>query len=424
MDASTIPVAEWSLSAQTELRFEVEDTDPVTLKLLDGTAEIFGTELPPSQQFSFADGAKVAVFTWHGCRVQLRGRPLHPYVSTDTPMVAYLNAHAALEKMRESVERARDLVGPRVVIVGSKDVGKTTLCRILLGYATRWGRQPVYVDLDCGQNSISVPGCVAALPVDRPADVEEGTFALRAPLVFHYGSASPSENSDLYLALISELARVVRRRFGTFAECRASGCVVNTCGWIDGFGFKAIVHAVMEFDANVVLVLDQERLFSQLKTSLGSSVQVVLLPKSGGVVSRSRSFRNDARMAAVRKYFYGTAKESLYPHSFNVGFDDVLVFKIGQPRVPDSCLPLDAKKDDSATKVVSVALDMDLLHCVCGLSLASGPSEDLARTNVAGFVVVTDVSMEKRTLTLLSPAAHPLPRNCLLISDIRFVDMK
>ena len=116
--------------------------------------------------------------------------------------------------------------------------------------------------------------------------------------------------------------------------------------------------------------------------------------------------------------------ESLYPHSFNVSFDDVLVFKIGQPRVPDSCLPLDAKKDDSATKVVSVALDMDLLHCVCGLSLASGPSEDLARTNVAGFVVVTDVSMEKRTLTLLSPAAHPLPRNCLLISDIRFVDMK
>eukprot|EP00118_Oscarella_pearsei_P027672 m.311271 g.311271 ORF g.311271 m.311271 type:complete len:432 (+) comp63879_c0_seq1:45-1340(+) len=417
--------SEWNLSAKSELRFEVEGQGTVSLKLIEGTAEIFGTELPPSQSFTFRNDSAVAVFTWYGCKIQLQGSAKHPYVSTDTPMISYLNTHAALEKMRESVERLPDKLGPRVLVAGSTNVGKTTLCRILLSYAARWGRKPVYIDLDCGQNSISVPGCVAALPVDKPADVEENGFSLQAPLVFHYGWTSPDGNKELYLVLISEIAQVVRGRFKS-PECRASGCVINTCGWIDGFGYMSLLHAVKEFDVNVVLVLDQERLYNQLQANLGTSkgVQVVLLPKSGGVVVRNRSVRNDARMQAVRKYFYGTVKESLYPHSFDVGFSDVEVFKIGQPDVPSTCLPLDSKKDESGTKVVRVTPDLDLLHCVCGLSLAGGSEEDLARVNLAGFVVVTDVNMEKRTLTLLSPSAHPLPRKCLLVSNVHFMDIK
>ena len=31
------------------------------------------------------------------------------------------------------------------------DVGKSTLCRILLNYAVRLGRRPIYCDIDVGQ---------------------------------------------------------------------------------------------------------------------------------------------------------------------------------------------------------------------------------------------------------------------------------
>lgn len=37
------------------------------------------------------------------------------------------------------------------MICGPTDVGKSTLCRLLLNYAVRMGRRPVYVDLDLGQ---------------------------------------------------------------------------------------------------------------------------------------------------------------------------------------------------------------------------------------------------------------------------------
>lgn len=40
------------------------------------------------------------------------------------------------------------------MIVGPMDVGKSTLCRILLNYAVRQGRRPIYVELDVGQVSL------------------------------------------------------------------------------------------------------------------------------------------------------------------------------------------------------------------------------------------------------------------------------
>ncbi len=76
------------------------------------------------------------------------------------------------------------------MIVGPTDVGKSTVCRILLNYAVRQGSFPTYVDLDVGQGSISLPGTLCALYVERPADPVEG-FDKKAPLVYQYGHLSP-----------------------------------------------------------------------------------------------------------------------------------------------------------------------------------------------------------------------------------------
>ena len=45
----------------------------------------------------------------------------------------------------------------------------------------------------------------------RAVDVEDG-FALTAPLVFHYGHKTPSENLQLYNLLISRMAEVINLR--------------------------------------------------------------------------------------------------------------------------------------------------------------------------------------------------------------------
>ena len=42
------------------------------------------------------------------------------------------------------------------MVVGPTDVGKSTVCKLLVNYAARMGRAPILVDLDCGQVGIYV----------------------------------------------------------------------------------------------------------------------------------------------------------------------------------------------------------------------------------------------------------------------------
>lgn len=113
---------------------------------------------------------------------------VEPYTSQETPMMIYLNTHAALEQLRIKAEKDNtrgpicmlvrifvgylDLYSP--LQVGPTDVGKSTVSKILLNYAVRLGRKPIFVELDVGQGAISVPGTIGAMMVERPASVEEG----------------------------------------------------------------------------------------------------------------------------------------------------------------------------------------------------------------------------------------------------------
>ncbi|CAH1238295.1 polyribonucleotide 5'-hydroxyl-kinase Clp1-like [Branchiostoma lanceolatum] len=412
---------EFKLEKDTELRFEVETGGTITLELSEGMAEVFGTELVKNKKFTFGSGAKVAVFTWHGCKVVLHGRTEFAYVSKDTPMVMYVNTHAALEQMRQQAQD-QGKRGPRVMIVGPTDVGKSTLCRLLLNYAVRLGRRPTFVDLDVGQGSIAIPGTIGGILVERPADVEEG-FSLQAPLIYHFGHASPGANMELYERIIAKCADVFNQRCELNRQASVSGCIINTCGWVKGEGYRSILHAAREFEVDVIIVLDQERLYNDLKRDLPGFVKVVLQPKSGGVVERPQPVRRSAREDRVREYFYGV-RQPLYPHSFDVKFADVSLYQVGAPALPDSCLPLDTQQENPYTKLVHIQPGAQIVHHVLSLSMADSLKDNLIDTNIAGFICVTNVDMERQVMTVLSPAPRPLPKRYMLLTDIRFMDFR
>lgn len=81
--------------------------------------------------------------------------------------------------------------GPRVIVVGPTDSGKSSLCKMLLSWACKQGWKPTYVDLDIGQGYITIPGCIAATPVEMPIDAVEG-IPLEMPIVYFYGHTSPT----------------------------------------------------------------------------------------------------------------------------------------------------------------------------------------------------------------------------------------
>lgn len=53
-----------------------------------------------------------------------------------------------------------------------------------------------------------------ALLVERPASIEEG-FSQQAPLVYHFGHTSPSDNIELYNTIVSRLAEVITEKCET-----------------------------------------------------------------------------------------------------------------------------------------------------------------------------------------------------------------
>ncbi|ETN63360.1 pre-mRNA cleavage complex II protein Clp1 [Anopheles darlingi] len=392
-DDKPAPKTDYKLEPDSELRFEIETkNEKATVVLLNGQAEMFGTELVVKKPYEFLTGAKVAIFTYHGCTIELRGKPDVAYVAKETPMVMYLNANSALEHLRSKAEK-EDAQGPIVMVVGPTDVG---------------------------QGGIAIPGTIGALLVERPAPVAEG-FSQQAPLVYHYGHNTPSANSTFYDVLISKLAETTLERLQANKKAKSSGMIINTCGWVKGSGYSHILHTVSAFEVTAIFVLDQERLYNELLRDVKRSVQVVFLPKSGGVVERTKSQRNESRDLRIREYFYGS-KMPLFPHSFDVKFSDIKIFKVGSPPLPDSCLPLGMKAEDNYTKLVAVVPGPQLLHHILAVSFAESTDENVIQTNVAGFICVTNVNMEKQVLTILSPQPRPLPQTILLVSDLQFMD--
>lgn len=424
---STPAIKQVKLEKECELRIEVGIDAPLRLRLLNGTAEIFGTELPPEIWLNFPPRLKFAVFTWYGATIEMDGATETDYTADETPMVSYVNVHAILEGRRSRAKQSPsdDSVlsqGPRVIVVGPSDSGKSTLSRMLLSWAAKQGWKPTFVDLDIGQGSITLPGCIAATPIEMPIDPVEG-IPLEMPLVYFFGHTTPSNNVELYKVLVKELAGMLERQFAGNAESRAAGMVLNTMGWIEGVGYDLLLHAIRTFKANVVLVLGQEKLCSMLRDVLKGEpkVDVVKLQRSGGVVSRNVKVRQKARSFRIREYFYGLAND-LSPHSNISNFSDLFVYRVGGgPQAPRSALPIGAEPAADPTRVVAVNINRDLLHTVLAVSFAKEPDEIIS-SNVAGFIYVTDIDIQRKKITYLAPSAGELPSKYLIMGSLTWLE--
>lgn len=232
-------------------------TDRSLLQLLSGNAELFGTELAQKQPYSFS-GTKAAIFTWHGCRIEVIGECQVEYIAEETPMTSYANLHFALERIRDEASSAgRD--GPRALVVGPENAGKTSLVKLLTAYATRCGRQPVAVNLDTKESMLSIPGSLSASTFSSTLDVEEGwgssptngpsPVPVKLPLVYFLGLANPEENTSAFKPIVSRLALSVMNRLQDDSEAKEAGCMIDTPGVISQGkgGYELIQHIVSEF---------------------------------------------------------------------------------------------------------------------------------------------------------------------------------
>lgn len=417
----------YTLKQKSELRVEVNRDYELSLQLTAGTAEVFGTALLIGQPTRLRGGSNAAIFTWEGCILDLSSEEFPVelctsliYESNETPMQQYLNVHHALAKERALALQGGQ-TGPRIMVVGPTDSGKSSLCRLLTNYAVRSSIQPVVIDLDLGQGALTPPGTLSATVCETPVDIEDG-FAVEAPLVYFLGELTVSDGGALYKHLVTNMATMLQQRAAADPEVKAAGFIVNTMGWVDGVGYDLLMHAAEALQVDRIVALGDDRLSSKLerdfKLQRMSHVKVGRLAKSGGVITRDRMARVSARTERVRHYFYGPSG-SLAPAVLRLRFNELKIFRVGSSqKAPSTALPLGARSTADPLRVSLVTPGPELLHALLAISHAKDSSQ-LTTANVAGFLYVKDVDRESQTLVVLAPCDGDLPNTLLLTSGFK-----
>ncbi|CZS89296.1 probable Protein clp1 [Rhynchosporium agropyri] len=407
------------LQQNSEWRFEVAVGQTIDVKILSGTAEIFGTELALNHIYTFR-GIKASIFTWHGCQIEATG-PSEEYTAEETPMIQYANTHFALEKLRdEAKQNGRE--GPRVLIVGPTDAGKTSLVKLLTAYAIRMGRQPMVINTDPKEGLLSIPGTLTATPFASIIDVEQGwgssptstsnPVPVKLPLCYYYGLPNPEDSAKLYRPIVSRLALAAMGRLNEDPSIKSTGMIIDTPGVISQgkAGYEIISHIVSELQVNVILVIGSERLHSEMqrrfitsKPPSNETITLVKLDKSGGCVDRDEAFMQQVREATLKEYFFGDLKTTLSPHTQQLGFDDVLIYKIRDTDTM-SFMPGDAEEIEKAIYERATPNSM-MHHCMLAVMYANitDAQHTVRDASVMGFVFVSEVDEKRKRIRVLAP---------------------
>mmetsp|Transcript_38269 Transcript_38269/g.43694 ORF Transcript_38269/g.43694 Transcript_38269/m.43694 type:complete len:511 (+) Transcript_38269:235-1767(+) len=465
------------LKAETELRLEIphgrSSSSCCTIKLVIGSCELWGTELALNHNYVLTGGMKLALFTWHGCTIDIDCDSMdniYSYTSSETNAnVAYVNTHAQLETQRDAALAAQS-EGPRVLIAGPPESGKSSLAKVLIAYATKLGRTPLWVDLDPSDNALSVPGTIGVAPMTASAisvDIYATTGlppGTASQLCLWFGSTSLEKCIDLYKAQVASLANKIDKRLEGDIHARASGFIVNTNGWIQDGGYDLLLHAIEALRITVVLVMGHDRLYSMINSHISKSpqgfsntIKLIKLPRSGGVVSRDTAFRRQSLSLSMKRYFHGdmvpsssaaqqqlqkdnsvtTNKElaanrvpQLTPFLAHVSFKDITLYKLSSVALSASLLPVSATQATEAVQLNEVRVTEQLQHsllAVCHPTAVeryerSQSTKDLYETGVAGFCSVDRVLMDTEMLHLLCPCAGALPSHTLLVGDITWME--
>jgi polyribonucleotide 5'-hydroxyl-kinase len=441
---------------------------------LTGTAELFGTELVVGNTYTFS-ATKAAIYTWNGCSFEVTGDSMQSeYTAEETPLTEYLNLHFALEDLRDQA-KATGRQGPRVLILGPENAGKTSLAKTLTAYAIRSGRSPVVLNLDVKEGLMSIPGTLSATVFKSLIDIEEGwgtapmsgpngAIPVKLPLVYFYGSSQiEDKDGKIYKAQVNRLALATSGRIAQDADAREGGLIIDTPGSLTNIkagtnsGYDIVQDVVSEFAVSAIVCLGSERLYSDMvkkfdgqptsgRSSLQSAsetISVIKLAKSGGCVDRDQAFMTAFRAAQIRTYFYGNPRLSngvaLQPRHQQVDFSTLTVYRrlgttpesstMTAADDEDSFLPGGADDtDDAAPSTSKVPLPTSQIFERMTAPVPAMRSSVLAIMNcdaeaeqevirdssLMGFLYVTDTDEVRGRISLLSPVAGRVPARAIV----------
>ncbi|CCE62776.1 hypothetical protein TPHA_0D01350 [Tetrapisispora phaffii CBS 4417] len=423
-----------SLKKGDEWKIGVSSDNKLIVKIIHGIAEIFGTELANNKDYVFQN-FKFSIFAVEDVELQWRCMELvgtNLSVQENITAKYIYNLHFALEKLR-----AASFDGPKIMIVGNSNTGKTSLTRTLCSYAIKYKTyQPLFVNLNPAEGIFTVPGAISATPVSDILDPQSSRWGQsmtsgatelhsKQPLVKNFGLEYIRENRELYKVVISQLAEVAMNRMQNDALVHRSGCIINTPPLEDlDDDLSELLVSFNQFKVNYIIYLGEEtdENFSKIKKMFPESflANILRIPKLSGIIPTDDIYKRSLQRSSIREYFYGTYNSVLSPYTIGVDFDDLTVWK-PKNMIEDQ----ENMEQSSPSKYTSVEINAsNLQHSLVSLTYADRKENESAvqKAAILGYGLVTEVNEKRHKLRILLPVPGALPNKAMVLTSYRYLE--
>ena len=184
-----------------------------------------------------------------------------------------------------------------VLVIGSTDVGKSTLCAYLTNFMFSKGMMVRVVDADIGQADIGPPTTLARA---FPANYISSLFELEAESLIFLGNTSPSY---VETPLIEGIKKLLTNEVPAMT-------IINTDGWIEDP--EAIVYKtrlISSVEPDIILAVSKRNELEPILS--GAKGRALRVSTSEEVLERSRSDRRALRISGYRRFLDGAAITTL-----------------------------------------------------------------------------------------------------------------
>lgn len=259
---------------------------PASVRILNGKVHVMGVDYGPGGRFTV-----------------LRARRILVKVLEDSELDIVLGPEGNVEEapmgeevvdMWEDSLMNLDLRGV-VLVMGTMDVGKTTLTVILANKALARGMRVGIIDADPGQNDLGPPTTVSSA-------ILEGTY------ITHLRQLKPRRSIFVKTTSVehvrNEVIDAVERLVNDLRSAGSDFIVVNTDGWVNGEGaVEYKYYLVEELRPSYVIIIRRSDEVDPLISKLSGRNLVVLQSLPAARV-RSREDRKIHREMGYGKYLW------------------------------------------------------------------------------------------------------------------------
>jgi polynucleotide 5'-hydroxyl-kinase GRC3/NOL9 len=262
---------------------------PASVTLLNGQATILAGPIPLNEPKIIARQKQSPIETEKHAEFEValgKGGEIFEIQGSSIPL-SWRQAALAIEQMREG----------KVVIIGTSDVGKSTLCTYILNRLTQSRLSVSLVDADIGQTDLGPPTTIAQASATLPITSLQELSVNRRLFI---GDTSPN-------GVERKLIRGIRR---LSSQNEKSLTIVNTDGWIaDLSAILYKINLLTEVKPDLVLGLTYS---NELNSILGAvHIHALKIDASKDVLERSRVDRRSVRAEGYRKFLEGSTTRTI-----------------------------------------------------------------------------------------------------------------